>query len=110
VRRPFLTGRGRRWPRWGWRCRRIRRLAKVQADIQAYHSVPEGQAGQVNIPALLKTRQRPVGLKTAISDANWAAQRDIYDPAEKQATAPFLAGVNIRHAAYPSTSGSLSLP
>ena len=28
------------------------RLAKVQADVQAYNSVPEGQAGQVDVPAL----------------------------------------------------------
>src|SRR6185369_7978732 len=28
------------------------RLAKVQADIQAYNSVPAGQADQVNVPAL----------------------------------------------------------
>ena len=28
------------------------RLAKVQSDIQAYNSVPAGQADQVNVPAL----------------------------------------------------------
>ena len=46
------------------------RLAKVQADIQAYNSVPEGQADQVNVPALMQTREELVGalvrLKTAI--------------------------------------------
>lgn len=87
------------------------RLAKVQADIQTYNSVPEGQADQVNVPALMKTREELVvalvGLKTAINDANRDAQRDIYDLAEKKATAQFLAGVSIRHGpqppVYPST-------
>ena len=88
------------------------RLAKVQADIQAYNSVPAGQADQVNVPALVQTRAELVGalvaLKTAINDANREAQRDIYDLAEKKATAQFLAGVNTRHgpqpAVYPSTT------
>jgi hypothetical protein len=87
------------------------RLAKVQADIQAYNSVPAGQVDQVNVPALLKTREELVGalvgLKTAINDANRETQRDIYDLAEKKATAQFLAGVNTRHGpqppVYPST-------
>jgi hypothetical protein len=87
------------------------RLAKVQCDIQAYNSVPEGQADQVNVPALMKTREEPVralaSIKTAINDANRQAQRDIYDLAEKKATAQFLAGVNTRHGpqppVYPST-------
>ena len=87
------------------------RLAKVQADIQAYNSVPEGQADQVNVPALVRTREELVGalvsLKTAINEANREAQRDIYDLAEKKATAQFLAGVNTRHGpqppVYPST-------
>ena len=88
------------------------RLAKVQADIQAYNSVPEGQADQVNVPALMQTHEELVGalvaLKTAINDANREAQRDIYDLAEKKATAQFLAGVNTRHgpqpAVYPNTT------
>jgi hypothetical protein len=88
------------------------RLAKVQADIQAYNSVPKGQADQVNIPALMQTREELVGalvgLKTAINEANREAQRDIYDLAEKKATAQFLAGVNTRHgpqpAVYPNTT------
>src|SRR5438477_7610614 len=88
------------------------RLAKVQADIQAYNSVPEGQADQVNVPALMQTREELVealvSLKTAINDANREAQRDIYDLAEKKATAQFLGGVNTRHgpqpAVYPSTT------
>lgn len=88
------------------------RLAKVQADIQAYNSVPEGQADQVNVLALMKTREELVGvlvsLKTAINDANREAQRDIYDLAEKKGTVQFLAGVNTRHgplpAVYPSTT------
>jgi hypothetical protein len=88
------------------------RLAKVQADIQGYNSVPEGQADQVNVPALLKTREglveALVTLKTAINEANREAQRDIYDLAEKKATAQFLAGVNTRHgpqpAVYPNTT------
>ncbi len=87
------------------------RLAKAQADIQAYNSVPVGQADQVNVPALMKTREELVGalvaLKTAINDANGEAQRDIYLLAEKRATAQFLAGVNTRHGpqppVYPST-------
>src|SRR5437588_9854266 len=87
------------------------RLAKVQADIQAYNTVPAGQADQVNVPALMKTREELVGalvsLKTAINEANREAQRDIYDLAEKKATAQFLAGVNPRHgpepAVYPDT-------
>ena len=77
------------------------RLAKVQADIQTYNSVPEGQADQVNVPALMKTREELVGalvnLKAAINDANREVQRDIYDLAEKKATAQFLAGLNTRH-------------
>src|SRR5271166_5678740 len=88
------------------------RLAKVQADIQAYNSVPVGQADQVNVPALMTAREEMVGalvsLKTAINDANREAQRDIYDLAEKKATAQFLAGVNTRHgpqpAVYPNTT------
>jgi hypothetical protein len=87
------------------------RLAKVQADIQAYNSVPAGQADQVNVPALMQARAELVGalvaLKTALNDANREAQRDIYDLAEKKATIQFLAGVNTRHGpqppVYPST-------
>ena len=82
------------------------RLAKVQADIQAYNSVPEGQADQVNVPALMQTREELVealvNLKTAINDANREAQRDIYDLAEKKATAQFLAGLNTRHGPQPA--------
>ena len=88
------------------------RLAKVQADIQAFNSVPAGQADQVNVPALVKTREELVGalvgLKAAINEANREAQRDIYDLAEKKAAAQFLAGVNTRHgpqpAVYPNTT------
>jgi hypothetical protein len=88
------------------------RLAKVQADILAYNSVPEGQADQVNVPALLKTREELVeglvSLKAAINEANREVQRDIYDLAEKKATAQFLAGLNTRHgpqpAVYPNTT------
>jgi hypothetical protein len=88
------------------------RLAKVQTDIQSYNSVPEGQADQVNVPALMKTREELaealVSLKTAINEANREAQRDIYDLAEKKSTAQFLAGVNTRHgsqpAVYPNTT------
>ena len=88
------------------------RLAKVQTDIQGFNSVPEGQAGQVDVPALVQTREELVGalvgLKTAINEANREAQRDIYDLAEKKATAQFLAGVNTRHgpqpAVYPNTT------
>jgi hypothetical protein len=87
------------------------RLAKVQADVQAYNSVPAGQADQVNVPALMKAREELVealvSLKTAINDANREAQRDVYDLAEKKATAQFLAGVSTRHGpqppVYPST-------
>jgi hypothetical protein len=82
------------------------RLAKVQADIQAYNSVPQGQADQVNVPALMQTCEELVGalvgLKTAINDANREAQRDIYDLAEKKATAQFLAGLNTRHGPQPA--------
>jgi hypothetical protein len=88
------------------------RLAKVQADIQAYNSVPEGQADQVNVPPLMMTREELVGalvgLKTAINEANREAQRDICDLVEKKATAQFLAGVNTRRGpqppVYPSTT------
>ena len=88
------------------------RLAKVQADIQAFNSVPAGQADQVNVPALMQTREELVGalvgLKAAINEANREAQRDIYDLAEKKAAAQFLAGVNTRHgpqpAVYPNTT------
>ena len=88
------------------------RLAKVQADIQAYNSVPEGQADQVNVPVLMQAREELVGalvsLKTATNDANREAQQDIYDLAEKKATAQFLAGLNTRHgpqpAVYPNTT------
>jgi hypothetical protein len=81
------------------------RLAKVQADIHAFNSVPAGQADQVNVLALIQTREELVGalvsLKTAINDANREAQRDIYDLAEKKATAQFLAAVNTRHGPQP---------
>ena len=88
------------------------RLAKVQADVQAYNSVSEGLAGQVDVPALMKTREELVGalvgLKTAINEANREAQRDIYDLAEKKGTVQFLAGVCTRHgpqpAVYPNTT------
>ena len=87
------------------------RLAKVQADIQTYNSVPEGQADQVNVTALMTTREELVGaliaLKAAVNEANREVQRDIYLLAEKKATAQFLAGVNTRHGpqppVYPST-------
>ena len=87
------------------------RLAKVQADIQAFNSVPQGQADQVNVPALMQNRAELVGalvaLKTAINDANREVQRAIYELAERKATAQFLAGVNTRHGpqppVYPST-------
>jgi hypothetical protein len=53
----------------------------------------------------MKTREELVGalvsLKTAINEANREAQRDIYDLAEKKATAQFLAGVNTRHGPQP---------
>lgn len=81
------------------------RLAKVQADIQAFNSVPVGQADQVNVPALLKTRaelvEALVNLKKAINDANGETQRDIYDLAEKKATAQFLGGICTRHGPQP---------
>ncbi len=81
------------------------RLAKVQADVQAFNSVPEGQAGQVNVPALMMTRAELVGalvsLKAAINEANRQVQRDIYDLAEKKATAHFLVGLNTRHGPQP---------
>jgi hypothetical protein len=87
------------------------RLAKVQADIQMYNSVPEGQAGQVDVPALMAARDELVGalvaLKAAVNEANREVQRDIYDLAEQKATAQFLAGLNTRHgpqlAVYPNT-------
>jgi hypothetical protein len=87
------------------------RLTKVQSDIETFNSVPVGQADQVNVPALMKLRDELVSalvnLKTAINDANRAAQRDIYDLAEKKATAQFLGGLNTRHGpqppVYPST-------
>jgi hypothetical protein len=88
------------------------RLAKIQNDIQTYNSVPEGQADQVNVPALMQTREELVdalvALKTAINDANRELQRDIYELAEKKATAQLLASISTRHgvqpAVYPSTT------
>jgi hypothetical protein len=88
------------------------RLAKVQADIQAFNSIPEGQPVQVNVLAPMKTRDELVGalvgLKTAINNANREIQRDIYDLAEKKATMQFLTDVNTRHgpqpAVYPNTT------
>jgi hypothetical protein len=87
------------------------RLAKVQGDIQTFNSVPQGQVGQVDIPALMANRaelvEALVSLKAAINDANRPVQRDIYDLAEKKSTAEFLAGVCTRHGpqppVYPST-------
>jgi hypothetical protein len=82
------------------------RLAKVQADIQAFNSVPEGRVGQVDVPELLKAREELVDvlvvLKTAVNEANREIQRDIYELAEKKATALFLAGVNTRHGPEPA--------
>jgi DNA repair exonuclease SbcCD ATPase subunit len=85
------------------------RLAKVQTDIETYNSVLEGQADQVNVAALVQTREELVealvATKTAINEANREIQRAIYDLAEKKASAQFLAGINTRHglqpAAYP---------
>jgi hypothetical protein len=69
------------------------------------NSVPEGQADQVNVPALMQTREELVGalvsLKTAINDANREVQRDIYELAERKATAQILAGLNTRHGPQP---------
>jgi hypothetical protein len=92
--------------------RLVGRLAKVQNDIQMYNSVPEGQAGQVDVPALLKTYEELVDavitVKTAINHANREAQRDIYDLAEKKGTMQFLGGICTRHgpqpAVYPNTT------
>jgi hypothetical protein len=88
------------------------RLKKVQADVHDYNSVPEGQAGQVDVPALMRIREELVealvSLKSSINEANREAQRDIYLLAETKATAQFLAGLNTRHgiqpAVYPSTT------
>jgi hypothetical protein len=56
-----------------------------------YNSVPEGQADQVDVRALMKTRDELVdalvALKAAISEASREVQRDIYDLAEKKAAA-----------------------
>ena len=92
--------------------RLVGRLAKVQIDIQVFNSVPEGQAGQVNVPVLMQTRaalvEAVVALKTAINEANRQTQRDIYELAEKKATVQFLAGVITRYgpqpAVYPNTT------
>jgi DNA repair exonuclease SbcCD ATPase subunit len=91
--------------------RLVGRLAKVQADIHAFNSVPAAQADQVNVPVLMAARaelvEALVSLKTAINEANREAQRAIYDLAEKKAAAQFLAGVCTRHGlqppVYPST-------
>jgi uncharacterized protein YukE len=82
------------------------RLAKVQSDIQTYNSVLEGQADQVNVLVLVKTRdelvEALVTIKTAINEANREIQRAIYDLAEKKASGQFLAGINTRHGAQPA--------
>ena len=74
------------------------RLAKVQADIQVYNSVPEGQVGQVDVLALVKVRddltEALVGIKTAVNEANREIQRDIYNLAEKKGTLQFLSGLS----------------
>lgn len=81
------------------------RLAKVQTDIQTYNSVPEGQAGQVDVRALMKSREELVEalvtIKTAINEANREIQRGIYDLAEKKGAAEFLAHVSTRHGLQP---------
>ena len=82
------------------------RLAKVQLDIQTYNSVPAAQAGQVDVPALVKVRgelvEALVALKTAINQANREVQRDIYDLAECKAAVGFLQAVVTRHGAQPA--------
>lgn len=82
------------------------RLAKVQADIQTYNSVLEGQADQVNVTALVQTRdelvEALVTIKTAINEANREIQRAIYDLAEKKASVQFLNGISTRHGAQPA--------
>ena len=45
------------------------RLAKVQADIQAFNSVPAGQADQVNVPALMQSHAELVGALVALKAA-----------------------------------------
>jgi uncharacterized protein YukE len=87
------------------------RLAKVQGDIVKFNSVPEGQAGQVDIPALMQAREQLVralvALKTAVNEANREVQHDIYDLAEKKATAQFLGEIKTREGPqlpeYPNT-------
>lgn len=91
--------------------RLVGRLAKVQTDIQVFNSVPVGQAGQVDVGALMRTRadlvEAVVTLKTAINDANREVQKDIYDLAEKKGAVEFLGGLATRHGlqppVYPST-------
>lgn len=82
------------------------RLAKVQADIQTFNSVLEGQADQVDVTALVQTRdelvEALVTLKTAISEANREIQRAIYDLAEKKSSVQFVNGVSTRHGAQPA--------
>ncbi len=88
------------------------RLAKIQGDIQTFNSVSEGQAGQIDVPDLMKAREALVAslvnLKTAINDANRETQRDIYDLAEKKASVQFLSSLSTLHgrqpALYPSTT------
>jgi hypothetical protein len=47
------------------------RLAKAQADIQAYNSVPQGQADQVNVLALMQTCEEP---GTVVFKIAWATK------------------------------------
>lgn len=85
--------------------RLVGRLARIQGDIQIFNSVSEGQAGQVDVLALMQTREALVaaivGIKTAINEANRQCQRDIYALAENKATVQFLAGVSTRQGPQP---------
>lgn len=81
------------------------RLVKVQKDITQFNSVPTGQTGQVDVPALMKVRNSLVdglvAVKSAINEGNREIQRDIYALAEKKATVQFLAGLDTKHGPQP---------
>lgn len=78
----------------------IGRIAKLDADIKEYNSVPEGKE-QVDVKALFEKRNQLVShlidLKTAINAANQPIQRHIYELAELKAKIEVFSKLDTKH-------------
>jgi predicted nucleic acid-binding Zn-ribbon protein len=76
------------------------RIAKLDADIKAYNSVPEGKE-QLDVKNLIAIRdelvRRLIDLKVAINATNQPVQRLIYELAEFKAKAELFSKLNTQH-------------